>query len=102
MPEFPKICVTACANATRNPLTGAAISLLSLVAQLRNTATHPDVAGLRASIIEEIKQFEIKLKIRVSLANKCKRQGTRYALCWMKRYLIRLGDVTASGVLKAC
>jgi type VI secretion system protein ImpK len=67
------------AYSTRNPITGAAVSLLSLVAQIRNTATHPDVAGLRASVIEEIKQFEIKIKNqRVEIDQV---QAARYALC---------------------
>ena len=67
------------AYSTRNPITGAAVSLLSLVAQLRNTATHPDVDGLRASIIEEIKRFEIKIKNqRVEIDQV---QAARYALC---------------------
>lgn len=69
----------ACANATRNPLTGAAIALLSLVAQLRNTATHPDIAGLRASIIEELKQFERKIKNQPISSEQA--QAARYALC---------------------
>ena len=64
---------------TRNPLTGAAISLLSLVAQLRNTSTHPDVAGLRASIIEEIKHFEIKVKNQGVSSEQV--QAARYAIC---------------------
>jgi type VI secretion system protein ImpK len=67
------------AHSTRNPITGAAISLLSLVAQLRNTSTHPDVAGLRISIIEEIKQFEIKIKNRGVPGEQV--QAARYALC---------------------
>jgi len=67
------------AQSTRNPLTGAAISLLSLVAQLRNTASHPDVAGLRLSMIEEIKQFEIKVKNQGVSVEQA--QAARYALC---------------------
>ena len=69
------------AYSTRNPMTGAAISLLSLVAQLRNTSTHPDVAGLRISIIEEIKQFEIKIKNQGVPGEQV--QAARYALCTM-------------------
>ena len=69
----------ACAHATRNPLTGAAISLLSVVAQLRNTVSHPDVAGLRADIIEEIKQFELKIKNQGISGEQV--QAARYALC---------------------
>jgi type VI secretion system protein ImpK len=69
----------ACARSTHNPLTGAAMSLLSLVAQLRNTASHPDVAGLRVSIIEEVKQFENKLKSQSVSSEQA--QAARYALC---------------------
>jgi type VI secretion system protein ImpK len=69
----------ACAQGTRNPVTGAAISLLSIVAQLRNTASHPDVAGLRASVIEEIKQFELKIKNQGVSGEQA--QAARYALC---------------------
>lgn len=67
------------ARSTHNPITGAAISLLLLVAQLRNTSTHPDVAGLRASIIEEIKQFESKIKSQGVSGEQV--QAARYALC---------------------
>ncbi|MFI3185842.1 MAG: type IVB secretion system protein IcmH/DotU, partial [Methylococcaceae bacterium] len=69
----------ACAQGARNPVTGAAISLLSMVSQLRNTASHPDVAGLRAGIIEEIKQFELKIKSQGVSGEQA--QAARYALC---------------------
>ncbi|MCX7088469.1 MAG: type IVB secretion system protein IcmH/DotU [Methylococcales bacterium] len=69
----------ACANATGNPITGAAITLLSLVASVRNTASHPDIEGLRATIIEEIKQFEIKIKQQGVSSEQV--QAARYALC---------------------
>lgn len=68
-----------CAQGARNPVTGAAISLLSMVSQLRNTAAHPDVAGLRAGIIEEIKQFELKIKSQGVSGEQA--QAARYALC---------------------
>lgn len=64
---------------TRNPITGAAISLLSIVAQLRNTASHPDISGLRNSIIEEIKRFELKIKTQGVSGEQA--QAARYALC---------------------
>ncbi|MEQ1636206.1 MAG: type IVB secretion system protein IcmH/DotU [Methylococcales bacterium] len=70
----------ACAAATSNPIVGAAISLLSVVAQLRNTAQHPDIEGLRASVIEEIKQFEVKVKRQRMVASE-QLQAARYALC---------------------
>jgi type VI secretion system protein ImpK len=68
-----------CASATYNPIAGAAISLLSVVAQLRNTTLHPDIAGLRANVIEEIKQFEIKIKQQGVASEQV--QAARYALC---------------------
>ncbi len=64
---------------TRNPITGAAISLLSIVAQLRNTASHPDISGLRNSMIEEIKRFELKIKNQGVSGEQV--QAARYALC---------------------
>lgn len=67
------------AYSTSNPITGAAISLLSIVAQLRNTTSHPDIAGLRASVIEEIKQFELKIKQQGVSSEQA--QAARYALC---------------------
>jgi type VI secretion system protein ImpK len=67
------------AGATNNPITGAAISLLSIVAQLRNTAAHPDVEGLRASIIDEIKHFELRIKNQGVSSEQV--QAARYALC---------------------
>jgi type VI secretion system protein ImpK len=66
-------------SASANPLTSAAISLLSLVAQLRTTINHPDVEGLRLKIIDEIKQFESKLKLS-QLANE-EVLAARYCLC---------------------
>jgi type VI secretion system protein ImpK len=67
------------ATGSQNPITGAAIALLSVVAQLRNTASHPDVAGLRASLVEEIKRFEITIKNQGVSAEQA--QAARYALC---------------------
>jgi len=66
-------------STTRNPITGAAISLLSVVAQLRNTAAHPDVAGLRTRMIEEIKRFELNVKNQGIASEQV--QAARYALC---------------------
>ncbi len=69
----------ACARSTSNPITGAAISLLSLVTQLRNTSSHPDIVGLRMSVIEEVKQFDIK--IRSQNVSSEQAQAARYVLC---------------------
>ena len=41
-----------------NPLLGAASVLLALVAQLRATASHSDLAGLRRQLLERISEFE--------------------------------------------
>jgi type VI secretion system protein ImpK len=46
------------ATGTGNRLTDLAATLLSLAGQLRGTASHHDVAGLRDSVIREIKAFE--------------------------------------------
>ena len=67
------------AAAIQNPITGAAISLLSIVTQLRNTASHPDISGLRNSLIEEIKQFELKMKAQNVPLEQV--QAARYAIC---------------------
>jgi type VI secretion system protein ImpK len=67
------------AHSSRNPIVGAAVSLLSLVAQLRNTSAHPDISGLRNSVIEEIKLFENKLRARNIPAEQI--QAARYAMC---------------------
>jgi type VI secretion system protein ImpK len=68
-----------CARSTHNPLVGAAISLLSLVMPLRNTVSHLDVAGFRNSLIEEITQFENKLKNQSVPREQA--EAARYALC---------------------
>jgi len=41
-----------------NPLVDSAVVLLTLVAQLRNTPSHPDVAGLREHVVQQISMFE--------------------------------------------
>lgn len=70
---------TQITQATGNPLTGCAVALLSLAGQLRNTVSHPDVAGLRNSLINEIKRFETKLRSQNVTAEQS--QAARYALC---------------------
>ena len=67
------------AHTTQNPIIGAAASLLLVVAQLRNTASHLDVLGLRTSLIEEIKEFELKIKNQGVTGEQA--QAARYALC---------------------
>lgn len=45
-----------------NPLVDAATGLLILAGQLRNTPTHPDVAGLREHVARQITLFEQKAR----------------------------------------
>ncbi|NOS87185.1 MAG: OmpA family protein [Methylococcaceae bacterium] len=77
--DLPENLRLVCAAASKNPLTGAAIALLSLVAQLRNTASHHDVPGLRASLIEAVKQFDTTIKSQGISSEQA--QAARYALC---------------------
>lgn len=48
----------AIAGSGLNPLVDSAVVLLALAGQLRNTPTHPDVAGLREHVVQQIKVFE--------------------------------------------
>ncbi|MDD1607155.1 MAG: type IVB secretion system protein IcmH/DotU [Methylococcaceae bacterium] len=64
---------------SNNPLTSSAQSLLLMVVQLRNTRSHPDIAGLRQSVINEIKLFETKINQQGVSAEQ--HQAARYALC---------------------
>jgi type VI secretion system protein ImpK len=41
-----------------NPLVDAGIMLLTLVAQLRNTPSHPDPVGLRDHVVQQMRIFE--------------------------------------------
>jgi type VI secretion system protein ImpK len=62
-----------------NPLVGSAMALLSLVTQLRNSASHADIPGLRNKLISEVKNFETQ-----ALQAGCQPehvQAARYALC---------------------
>jgi type VI secretion system protein ImpK len=45
-----------------NPLVDCAMGLLILAGQLRNTATHPDVSGLREHVARQISLFEQKAR----------------------------------------
>lgn len=62
-----------------NPLVGAAAPLLSLVGQLRNTASHPDVNGLRRHVIDEVKRFETEARRRGIPSKQV--ISARYVLC---------------------
>lgn len=62
-----------------NPLVGSAMALLSLVTQLRNSASHADIPGLRNKLISEVRNFETQ-----ALQAGCQPehvQAARYALC---------------------
>ncbi|MBL4647388.1 MAG: type IVB secretion system protein IcmH/DotU [Gammaproteobacteria bacterium] len=53
--------------------------LLTLITQIRHTVDHPDVPGLRAQVIEELKNIEYRLtQIDCSVRNII---ATRYCLC---------------------
>ena len=66
-------------NVQDNSLLTCALPLLSVVNQLRNSASHPDVVGLRSSIVNEIKTFD--MKGRQSGCPVDQVQTARYALC---------------------
>jgi type VI secretion system protein ImpK len=76
---IPELLHSQISQTSGNPLTGNAIALLSLASQLRNTVSHPDVSGLRNSVINEIKRFETNLKNQNVSTEQI--QATRYALC---------------------
>ncbi|TQV76418.1 DotU family type IV/VI secretion system protein [Aliikangiella marina] len=62
-----------------NPLVNAASTLIAVIEKTRNTATHPDIAGLHQRLINEINAFqkrvqEIGIKSEICLAG-------RYLLC---------------------
>lgn len=66
-------------HSDNNALVGGGLSLLSLVAQLRNSASHSDVSGLRNAIINEIKTFDSNARQSGCPADQV--QTARYALC---------------------
>ncbi len=62
-----------------NPLVSAAAALLGLVNQLRNAMRHADINGLRAHVVEEMRNFENSSRAAgVSPENLL---AARYALC---------------------
>jgi len=61
-----------------NPVVNAASTLLSLVAKLRNTASHANVTGLFNQTSQELKQFEARLK----------QEGTRPEVVLASRYCL--------------
>lgn len=66
-------------HADNNVLVGCALPLLSLVTQLRNSASHADLSGLRIAVINEIKTFDTKARQSGCPAEQV--QTARYALC---------------------
>jgi type VI secretion system protein ImpK len=77
--DIPEPLRNQLSQATGNPLTGHAVALLSLACQLRNAVSHPDINGLRNSVINEIKHFENNLRSQNVSTEQI--QAARYALC---------------------
>lgn len=61
-----------------NPVTAAALALLSLVSRLHNSTTHRDIEGLHRQLVGEIRAFE----------NKILQQGTPQDLTRMASYSV--------------
>jgi len=86
MPRLPDSPVTGfdsaapLANATSglNPLVAAANPLLRLVPQLRTSASHPDVAGLREQVVAALRKFEEQARANGVESHKIR--GATYAL----------------------
>lgn len=64
---------------SHNPLVAAANPLLNAIPQIRHSVSHPDPAGLRQHLIDEIRQFEMNCK-RAGLPYESI-IGARYCLC---------------------
>jgi type VI secretion system protein ImpK len=62
-----------------NRLLSCALPLLSLVMQLRNSASHHDIPGLRHAIVNEIKAFDLQAKGKGCVLEQV--QTARYILC---------------------
>jgi len=62
-----------------NPLVQCAAPLLAVAAQLRRTLAHPDPAGLRTHLVEEMRRFEANARAR-GIADSTVLPA-RYALC---------------------
>ncbi|MDR3482364.1 MAG: DotU family type VI secretion system protein [Burkholderiaceae bacterium] len=62
-----------------NPLVTAANPILNLIPQLRATAQHPDPAGLRDYLVDQIKAFELRAR-QAGIGNETV-IGARYCLC---------------------
>jgi len=66
-------------GAGMNPLVAAATPLFSLVGQLRNTLSHPDIASLHSHVAQEIMNFEAEARAKGESAESI--LAARYALC---------------------
>lgn len=64
---------------SHNPLVAAANPLLNAIPQIRHSVSHPDPAGLRQRLIDEIRQFEMNCQ-RAGLPYEAI-IGARYCLC---------------------
>lgn len=62
-----------------NPLTAAATTLLALIAQLRDSASHPDPESLFQHVSQEVQQFEAAARAKSEPADVI--LGARYVLC---------------------
>jgi len=62
-----------------NPLTAAATTLLALIAQLRDSASHPDPESLFQHVSQEVQQFEAAARSKGQAADTI--LGARYVLC---------------------
>jgi type VI secretion system protein ImpK len=62
-----------------NPVTAAAMSLLSLASRLRNTASHRDIAGLQRQLVGEMRGFENRI-LQQGVTQEHTRMAS-YALC---------------------
>jgi type VI secretion system protein ImpK len=62
-----------------NPLTAAATTLLALIAQLRDSASHPDPSSLFQHVSQEVQQFEATARAKGEPADVI--LGARYVLC---------------------
>jgi len=62
-----------------NPLTSAATTLLALIAQLRDSASHPDPESLFQHVSQEVQQFEAAARSKGEPADVI--LGARYILC---------------------
>lgn len=62
-----------------NPVTAAALSLLSLASRLRNSASHRDIAGLQQQLVGEMRGFENRI-LRQGVTQEHTRMAS-YALC---------------------